>query len=281
MRSRPAGWVPPGPLPPGPGDDPELAPGPGETLDCLAGHWKLFQLQRGHRYSTDDLLTAWTSVDQWRRRGETPATLLDLGCGVGSVLLLALWSFPEARGVGVEAQPVSASLARRSLRYNGAAERAVVVEGDFRDPDLLEPALRFHSITGSPPYLGACEGRRSDHPQRGPCRFEDRGGAEAYLGAAAVRLDVGGLFTWVHATRRAAEVLEAADGAGLRAVQWRNVVFREGHESLISVFSAGRGDRWSAHREEDLVVRRADGTWSEGYRGVRLAMGFPASEARS
>jgi hypothetical protein len=30
------------------------------TLDILAGDWRIFQLRNGHRFSADDLLTAWT-----------------------------------------------------------------------------------------------------------------------------------------------------------------------------------------------------------------------------
>jgi hypothetical protein len=32
------------------------------TLDILAGDWRIFQLRTGHRFSADDLLTAWTAV---------------------------------------------------------------------------------------------------------------------------------------------------------------------------------------------------------------------------
>jgi len=30
-----------------------------ESLDAISGHFRLFQLKRGHRFSTDDVLTAW------------------------------------------------------------------------------------------------------------------------------------------------------------------------------------------------------------------------------
>ena len=51
--------------------------------DCLAGDWKIFQLRRGHRYSTDDLLTAWYAVSACLEAGRTPVRVLDLGCGTG------------------------------------------------------------------------------------------------------------------------------------------------------------------------------------------------------
>jgi tRNA1(Val) A37 N6-methylase TrmN6 len=31
------------------------------TLDALAGRWRIYQLRNGHRFSADDLLTAWTA----------------------------------------------------------------------------------------------------------------------------------------------------------------------------------------------------------------------------
>ena len=46
------GWIRPGPRPPG-----GVAPEDGETLDYISGHFGIFQFERGHRFSTDDVLT--------------------------------------------------------------------------------------------------------------------------------------------------------------------------------------------------------------------------------
>ena len=46
------GWAKPGPIPPGAlTGEPALAPG--ETLDAISGHFRLFQLANGHRFSTE------------------------------------------------------------------------------------------------------------------------------------------------------------------------------------------------------------------------------------
>ena len=50
------GWAKPGPVPPGAETPPVV--GSDETLDALSGHFRLYQLAHGHRFSTDDLLTA-------------------------------------------------------------------------------------------------------------------------------------------------------------------------------------------------------------------------------
>ncbi len=275
MRRRPARWTPPGPRPPGDRGDPALRPGPGETLDCLSGHWRIFQLRRGHRYSTDDLLTAWYAARACLDRHREPRALLDLGCGIGSVGLLLLWRFPGLRMVGVEAQQVSVGLARRSLRYNGADRRAEIRWGDIRDPGVFREGERFDLVTGSPPYLAPAEGRRSPLAQRGPCRFEDRGGVDAYLAAAAARLAGGGTVVWVHATRHLEASLAAARRAGLRSVGLRRVVFREGKPSLICLFRADPEGPAGVTEEPALVVRDRQGRWSGEFRGVRREMGFP------
>ena len=68
-----------------------LTPGEDESLDVLTENWKIFQLKKGHRFSTDDLLTAWTA---WRFRPDGNR-LLDLGCGLGTVGLLTLYKMGE------------------------------------------------------------------------------------------------------------------------------------------------------------------------------------------
>jgi len=243
-------------------------------LDCLSGHWKIFQLERGHRYSTDDLLVAWFAVSWLTERRIAAATHLDLGCGVGSVGLLALWRLPELRLVGVEAQDVSVGLARRSVRHNGVEDRAEIRLGDFRSPGLLGPRERFDLITASPPYLVDGEGQRSLGPQRGPCRFEDRGGAAGYLEVAAAHLASGGAVVWAHATRHLETNLRTASAVGLGSVLWRRVVFREGKESLITLFRAQGGSSVPLEGTP-LVVRRRDRSWSDEYRQIRCDMGFP------
>lgn len=275
MRRRPDGWVPPGPVPPGAGDA-GAAPGPGETLDCLSGHWRIFQLHSGHRYSTDDLLTAWYAASAVLRGREPPQAVLDLGCGIGSVGLLLLWRFPGLRLVGVEAQEASAALARRSLRYNGVEHRSEVRWGDFRAPGVLAPGDGFELVTGSPPYLAPGEGRRSSAAQRGPCRFEDRGGVRDYLRVAERHLVPGGLVVWVHATRYREASLAAARAAGFSRLRYRPVVFREGKDSLITLFCGARGAGASTVEEAPLVVRTGSGGYSAEYAEVRREMGFPA-----
>src|SRR5262245_22141744 len=123
VARRPLGWRAPGPAPATPADRPDLWPRVGEDLCHLSGDWRILQPIGGHRWSLDDLVTAWFAAGH---AGPAPARIADLGCGIGAVLLLLAWRFPAARCVGVEAQPASAALARRSIAWNGAGGRCAV-----------------------------------------------------------------------------------------------------------------------------------------------------------
>lgn len=182
--------------------------------------------------------------------------------------------------IGVEAQAESVGLARRSLEHNGASGRAQIRHGDLRDPRVLMTGELFDLVTGSPPYLVPSEGRRSASPQRASCRFEDRGGIRSYLEVAARHLAPGGDVVWCHATRYTDANRTAARNAGLSGFVRREVLFREGRESLISLFRAQKGGKWqwreSAADEPALVIRDRDGRWGAEYREIRRRMGFPA-----
>src|SRR6478735_2122678 len=108
---RPAGWVPPGPAPRGADGRADLTPADDEDLCFLTGEWRLFQKQRGHRWSLDDLITAHVAA----RHVGGSSRFLDLGCGLGSVLLMMAWKFPHADVTGIEAQADRAAMGRRSI----------------------------------------------------------------------------------------------------------------------------------------------------------------------
>ena len=269
---RPAGWEVLGPPPGVPGALDELWPGPEEDLCWLAGNWRLLQRTDGHRTSLDDLVTAHLAATLV----ESPERCLDLGCGIGSVLLFTAWKFPQARLVGVEAQEVSAGLARRSLAWNGIGERATVVIDDFRTAELLKHESLFNLVTGTPPYFPIGAGPESGRVQRGPCRFEHRGGIEAYCLAAAPMLAPGAPFVACEAWSQRERVEPAAAAAGLRLVRWREIVPREGKEPLLCIFAMRRTE----HAEPlqplpPLVVRDLSGRRTETFKTVRLAMGMP------
>lgn len=263
---RPPGWIAPGPAPVVPTDRDDVWPRDGEELCWLAGDWRILQLARGHRWSLDDLATAWLAADV-----ASPARFADLGCGIGTVLLLTAWRFPSAVGVGVEAQDVSADLARRSIAWNGVGDRVSVVHGDLRTTSLDGP---FDLVTGTPPYLPPGTAVESTRTQWGPCHFEHRGGVEDYCAAAARVLAADGWFVTCAGALQAGRVVAGAAAAGLTIVRRRDVVPRAGKAPLFAVYAMRAGIS-ATTVDAPLVVRDAAGRWTNDFRAVRVAMGLP------
>jgi tRNA1(Val) A37 N6-methylase TrmN6 len=290
------GWAKPGPVPPGLGavavqgsafaadtlkceHQPPLAVEANETLDAISGHFRLFQLREGHRFSTDDILTAWYGTS-WC---PTAQAALDLGSGIGTVGMICAWRLPGAKFVTVEAQPNSVALARKSARYNGLDDRYEIREGDFRADGVLRSGEVFDFITGSPPYFPPEAGLKSDHPQKLACRFELRGTIADYCFTAAKHLAPGGFFACVFPREPAqlARVEAAAKEARLVIVRQRPVVFREGDPPMVGLFGMMRADdlpdwfRGQTWTEPELIIRTREGNIHPEYSAVKLAIGFP------
>jgi tRNA1(Val) A37 N6-methylase TrmN6 len=272
-----------GPVPVGAGDDPSLVPAEDESLDMLSGEWRIFQRKDGHRYSTDDLLCAWFGAEACASRGVSVARALDLGSGIGSVAMMVAWKHPGARLVAVEAQSISADLFARSLRYNGAADRIDLRRGDLRDESIVPERGAFDLVTGSPPYFDEADGVVSVLPQRGPCRFEQRGGVEGYALAGARALAPNGVMAIVHTWAARDRIAAAAHVAGLDVVATRPVVLREGREPHLALYEFCHTHVNAAERPREpsprapLVIRDGDASRSRSaeYRRAREWMGFP------
>lgn len=272
---RPPGWVAPGPRPAA-APDPALGPRAGEDLCFLAGDWRIFQRIEGHRWSLDDLVTAWVAAIVAADR--PPARFADLGCGIGTVLMLLAWKFPDAHGVGIEAQAASVDLARRSLAWNGAASRCEVRLGDFRGDDVLSED-GFDLVTGTPPYLTPGHATVSHRAQCGPCHFEERGGVEDYCGRAAELLAPDARFVMCAAAFQDARVRAGSAAAGLAVEHDLVVVPRDGKAPLFTVYVLRRRTAGAADSAlpAALVVRDRAGQWTLEFRALRAAMGMPSA----
>jgi tRNA1Val (adenine37-N6)-methyltransferase len=271
------GWVRPGPVPPGAHAVPDVPAD--QTLDFISGHFRIFQLRDGHRFSTDDVLAAWYGTS-WC---PSASTILDLGSGIGSVATIAAWRLPGARLVTVEAQEVSVALARKSMAFNGIDGRVDVRSGDFRSAGVLSDDETFDLIFGSPPYFPVGSGIEGDHPQKVACRFELRGDIADYAACAARHLAPGGVFACVFPLPdgQRQRVLDAAREARLAIVRERPVVLKEGSAPLLGLYAMSRAAdlpepmRRQTWVEPPLIIRAATGSVHCEYQAVKLAFGFP------
>ncbi len=283
------GWTRPGPRP---APRPDIVVEDDETLDWLCGHTRIFQYQRGHRFSLDDMLVAWFATTHAPRVERA----LDLGSGIGSVALAVAWRLPGAAIATIEAQDISFKLANKSIAFNGLEHRVTPYQGDLRDVALLDEVegavLCADLIKHSPPYWPEGTALPAAHPQAIPARLEVRGDVFDYATSARRVLAPGGVFACVHQASQHTRVMQALHKADLAVLFVRMVRFREdaeAKESGISLYVAARrcdvprgfydtreGKPW---QEPDLVVRARDGRVHPSYAAIRLTYGFPPGDA--
>ncbi len=239
------------------------------TIDALTGGWTIAQRRKGHRHSTDDLLTGWYAVEvvpDARR-------ILDLGAGLGSVGLIALWRSPHATLVAIEAQEISFALLEGNIARNGLATRVRAIHGDLREVKLDE---RFDLVTGSPPYWDVSEGVVPADSQKAHARFELRGDVRHYAIAARAALAERGRFVFCFPTVQQSRAVTACNVAGLTVERSRHVIPRLGAAPLFTLFACRRaedpGD--SFIREDPHVVRDEHGAPTPMHLAARAALGF-------
>ena len=249
--------------------------------DALTGEMRIWQRVKGHRYSLDDVLTARAALDAF----PTAESYLDLGCGIGSVLLMVLSELKATRALGIEAQEQSHALACENVDRNGLGGRVCLVRGDLRDANALmdQSKDRFALITGTPPYQRPGTATPSPDPQRAHARIEYRGGVEEYLAAIARWLAPGGKAVVCAEGRRPERVLDRVEELGLQVVSRLDAYPRAGRSTpLFSVWTVESGNDGAgdfSHRH--FIARDKDGVRTDAYHKLRCSFGIQPTPAGS
>jgi len=256
-----------------------------EQSVALTRDFRLLQKRRGHRYSVDDMIVAHLAATYFELSGRrSPRQVLDLGCGLGSVLLITAWAFPEATFVGLEALAEHVSYAQRNLLLNGCDERARIVAGDLRYLSLVDSLGRFSLLAGSPPYFAKDSGTLCADPARAAAHFELCGGIEDYAAAASRALAPGALFVTCAAADPPGRAEAAFKQAGLSVLYRRSVIPRPGKPPFLQLLVGASGPEPSGPEpsgpeptcEEGptLILRQPDGHRTPEHRAIRKWTGL-------
>lgn len=246
------------------------------SCDRITQSYHVWQRKRGHRYSLDDVLTAYEAA----RAMPDARHCLELGSGIGSVLHMLAERLPHAHFVAIEAQRNSFALLTRNVQHNGLQTRTRLIHGDLREQaqQLREGTLDL--ITGTPPYVPPGQATPSPDAQRAFARQEFRGGVEDYIHAGASMLSEQGRFVVCADARFPARVERAAHARDLRIERIVRAIPRAGRAPLFSVFVLRRAasDTGAAPTYEDFVARDAVGARTQQYLTIRAFFGLLAPE---
>ena len=248
---------------------------------------------KGQLTSTDDVLLAYYTLydmkDNRRKVDDAiPLYYMDLGCGIGSSILLVTSNCPSIlSAVGVEAQTISCSLLKQTLIDNKLCERLRVVNCDLREiislqssnPDLFKSGL-YDWMTANPPFLNPVRGTLPKDGQRKFARFEMRGDILDYFKASSILLKkrTGRLLVAFpsHENKR---VVDAALFTGLRCVRRLDVI---GSDNSIYEIKHDDNDRNESCEIMTLDISRDQTTRkiNKNYIAIQNSLGMKSRPLR-
>jgi tRNA1(Val) A37 N6-methylase TrmN6 len=165
----------------------------------LGGKVTLRQPAKGYRAGLDAALLA-AACD-----AKPGQTVIDVGCGVGAVMLAAAARRPGVSFVGVEREAATLALARANIVANALEDRVEAVLGDIAAPDAQTPT-RFDAVLSNPPFFDDRAALRGPHPAK-EAAFIAEAGLGAWIGYLLRVVGGGGTITVIHRADRLADLL--------------------------------------------------------------------------
>lgn len=231
---------------------------PGERLDDLHRNgFQIIQNKEKFCFGMDAvLLSGFARV----KPGEMA---LDLGTGTGIIPILLAAKTRGRHFTGLEIQPESADMARRSVLLNGLEERISIVEGDIREAAERFDAASFDVITSNPPYMTGKHGLVNPNLPKAIARHEICCTLRELVAATEKLLRPGGRFYLVHRPFRLAEIMTELTAHHLEPKRMRLVYPFVDKEPNMVLIEAMRGGRPRITVEKPLIVYKEPGVYQD------------------
>lgn len=231
---------------------------PGERLDDLHRNgFQIIQNKEKFCFGMDAvLLSGFARV----KPGEMA---LDLGTGTGIIPILLAAKTRGRHFTGLEIQPESADMARRSVLLNGLEERISIVEGDIREAAERFDAASFDVITSNPPYMTGKHGLVNPNLPKAIARHEICCTLRELVAATEKLLRPGGRFYLVHRPFRLAEIMTELTAHHLEPKKMRLVYPFVDKEPNMVLIEAMRGGRPRITVEKPLIVYKEPGVYQD------------------
>lgn len=189
------------------------------------------------------------------------ASVLDLGTGTGIIPILLEAKTGAAHLTGLEIQPDSADMARRSVALNGLETKIDIVTGDIKEAGSLFDAASFDVITCNPPYMIGQHGITNPQDAKAIARHEILCTLEDVISQTARLLKPGGNFYLVHRPFRLAEIMVLLSKYKLEPKRMQLVYPYVDKEPNMVLLEANRGGRPRMTVEKPLIVYQKPGVY--------------------
>lgn len=231
---------------------------PHERVDDLQrNHYQIIQDPGRFCFGMDAvLLSGFANV----RPGEKA---LDLGTGTGIIPILLEAKTGGEHFTGLEIQPESADMARRSVRLNHLEERIDIVTGDIKEASKLFGASSFEVVTTNPPYMIGQHGIKNPEDAKAIARHEILCDLDDILRESAKLLKPQGRFYMVHRPFRLAEIFCKMVEYHIEPKRMKLVYPYVDKEPNMVLIEGARGGRSRLTVEKPLIVYRKQGVYTD------------------
>lgn len=231
---------------------------PGERIDELQRNgYRIIQNPERFCFGMDAVLLSGFA------RAKKQERCLDLGCGNGIIPILMEAKTEGKHFTGLEIQPESADMARRSVALNGLQDRIDIVEGDIKDASKIFGSSSFHVVTTNPPYMTAQHGLTNVYEAKTIARHEVLCNLEDIIRESARLLMPGGRFYMVHRPFRLAEIISLMVQYRMEPKRMRLVYPYVDREPNMVLIEGLRGGKSRMTVEKPLIVYKEPGKYTD------------------
>ena len=231
---------------------------PGERIDELQRNgYRIIQNPKRFCFGMDAVLLSGFA------RAKKQERCLDLGCGYGIIPILMEAKTEGKHFTGLEIQPESADMAKRSVALNGLQDRIDIVEGDIKDASKIFGASSFHVVTTNPPYMTAQHGLTNLYEAKTIARHEVLCNLEDIIRESARLLMPGGRFYMVHRPFRLAEIISLMVQYRMEPKRMRLVYPYVDREPNMVLIEGLRGGKSRMTVEKPLIVYKEPGKYTD------------------
>lgn len=231
---------------------------PGERIDELQRNgYRIIQNPERFCFGMDAVLLSGFA------RAKKQERCLDLGCGNGIIPILMEAKTEGKHFTGLEIQPESADMAKRSVALNGLQDRIDIVEGDIKDASKIFGASSFHVVTTNPPYMTAQHGLTNLYEAKTIARHEVLCNLEHIIRESARLLMPGGRFYMVHRPFRLAEIISLMVQYRMEPKRMRLVYPYVDREPNMVLIEGLRGGKSRMTVEKPLIVYKEPGKYTD------------------
>lgn len=189
--------------------------------------------------------------------------VLDLGTGTGIIPILLEAKTKGRHFTGLEIQPESADMARRSVQLNQLESKIDIVTGDIKDASKYFGASSFDVITTNPPYMINSHGLKNMHDAKTIARHEVLCTLEDIIRESARMLPPKGRFYMVHRPFRLSEIFCMMTKYGIEPKRMKLVYPYVDREPNMVLVEGLRGGKPRMTVEKPLIVYKECGKYTD------------------